>query len=111
MLLRRQVACRRGSIARLIDGVAFGGLIADKAFDANWIIADLDARGAQVVISQRPQRIAPPQIDAELYKWRHLIENFFGKRKEYKRIALRACKTDASFAAMMYTAAAIIGTR
>jgi hypothetical protein len=63
-------------VAPLIEGVAFGGLIADKAFDANWIIADLDARGAQVVISQRPQRIAPRQIDTELYKWRHLIENF-----------------------------------
>jgi len=98
-------------VAPLIDGVAFGGLITDKAFDANWIIADLDARGAQVVISQRPKRIAPRQIDAELYKGRHLIENVFGKFKEFKRIALRACKTDASFAAMIYAAATIIGTR
>jgi transposase len=98
-------------VAPLIEGIAFGGLIADKAFDANWIIADLDARGAQVVISQRPQRIAPRQIDTELYKWRHLIENFFGKLKEFKRIALRACKTDTSFAAVIYAAETIIGTR
>ncbi len=28
----------------LIDGVPFGALIADKAFDSNAIIADLDAR-------------------------------------------------------------------
>ncbi len=97
-------------VAPLIDGVAFGGLIADKAFDANWIIADLDARGAQVVISQ-PKRVAPRPIDAEIYKWRHLIENFFGKLNEFKRIALRARKTDASFAAMIYAAAAFIGTR
>ncbi|HEX7952013.1 MAG TPA: hypothetical protein VF523_02965 [Burkholderiales bacterium] len=27
------------------------GLIADKAFDASWIIADLDERGAKVVIA------------------------------------------------------------
>lgn len=59
-----------------------------------------------MVISQRPKRVAPRQIDAEIYKWRHLIENFFGKLKEFKRIALRACKTDASFAAMIYAAAA-----
>lgn len=64
-----------------------------------------------MVISQRPKRLAPRQIDAELYKWRHLIENFFGKLKEFKRIALRACKTDASFAAMIYAAATFIGTR
>ncbi len=98
-------------IAPLIEGIAFGGLIADKAFDANRIVADLDARGAQVVISQRPHRTATRQIDAEIYKWRHLIENFFGKLKEFKRIALRACKTDASFAAMIYTAATFISTR
>ena len=36
----------------LIEGVEFGALIADKAFDANAIIADLDTRGAKVVISQ-----------------------------------------------------------
>jgi transposase len=29
-----------------------------------------------------------------MYKWRHLIENFFGKLKEFKRIALRADKAD-----------------
>jgi hypothetical protein len=29
-----------------------------------------------------------------MYKWRHLIENFFGKLKEFKRIAMRADKTD-----------------
>ena len=54
-------------------GVAFGALIADKAFDANTIIADLDARGAKVVISQHPHRSTPLAIDMEMYKWRHLI--------------------------------------
>jgi transposase len=98
-------------VAPLIEGAAFGGLIADKAFDANWIVAELDARGAQVVISQRPERLAPRPIDADIYKWRHLIENFFGKLKEFKRIALRACKTDASFAAMIYAAATFISSR
>ncbi len=95
----------------LIDGLTFGGLIADMAFDSNAIVAELDQRGAKLVIAQHPRRISPPQIDADLYKWRHLIENFFGKLKEFKRIALRACKTDASFAAMIYAAAAYIGTR
>jgi transposase len=31
-----------------------------------------------------------------MYKWRHLIENFFCKLKEFKRIAMRADKTDQS---------------
>jgi transposase len=95
----------------LIAGLEFDALIADKAFDSNAIIADLDARGAKVVISQHPRRIPPLKIDLEMYKWRHLIENFFCKLKEFKRIALRADKTDQSFAAMIHLAAAVINSR
>jgi transposase len=95
----------------LIEGLSFDALIADKAFDSNAIIADLDARGAKVVISQHPRRSQPRTIDEEIYKWRHLIENYFCKLKEFKRIAMRADKTDESFSAMIYLAAAIINSR
>ena len=95
----------------LIGGVAFDALIADKAFDSNAIIAELDARGAKAVISQHPRRTQPLPIDEEMYKWRHLIENFFCRLKDFKRIALRADKTDQSFAANIHLAAAIIHSR
>jgi len=95
-------------VAPLIEGVEFGALLGDKAFDANWIIEELNERGAKAIISQMPQRVAPLEIDPEIYKWRHLIENFFGKLKEFKRIAMRSDKTDDSFSAMIYAAAAII---
>ena len=98
-------------VAPLIKGVEFGGLLADKAFDSNSIIAELNERGAKIVISQHPRRARPIAIDAEIYKWRHLIENYFCKLKEFKRIALRADKTDQSFAAMIYVAAALINSR
>ena len=78
-------------VAPLIDGIAFGGLIADKAFDSDAIIANLNERGAKIVISQHPRRALPLGWDTELYKWRHLI-NFFCKLKELKRIAMRADK-------------------
>ena len=95
----------------LIDGISFGGLIADKAFDSNSIIADLNERGAKIVISQHPRRTTPLLIDAEVYKWRHLIKNFFCKLKEFKRVAMRSDKTDQSFAALIYLAAAVINSR
>lgn len=98
-------------VAPLIEGIEFGGLIADKAFDANWIIEEINERGAQIVISQHPRRTAPLQIDQEIYKWRHLVENFFCKLKEFKRIAMRADKTDESFEAMIYASAAVINSR
>ena len=98
-------------VADLIEGVSFGALIADKAFNSDAVLADLHQRGAKAVISQHPRRAAPLIIDAEMYKWRHLIENFFCKLKEFKRIAMRADKTDRSFAAIISLAAAVIATR
>ena len=98
-------------VAPLIEGIEFNALLADKAFDANWIVEQLNERGAKIVISQRPKRLKPLEIDEEMYKWRHLVENFFCKLKEFKRIAMRACKTDESFSAMIYLAAAVINSR
>jgi transposase len=95
----------------LIENLAFDGLMADKAFDTNAIVAELDARGATVVISQHPGRASKRCIDAELYKWRHLIENFFCKLKEFKRIAMRSDKTDQSFAVMIFLVSAVINSR
>lgn len=95
----------------LIDGLSFEALIADTAFDSNALIADLDERGAKIVIAQHPRRTRALKIDAEMYKWRHLIENFFCKLKEFKRIAMRADKTDQSFAAVIHLTAAVINSR
>ena len=103
--------CYNKGLRELIADVRFEALLADKAFDVNWLIQELDKRGAQVVISQMPRRRAPLEIDREIYKWRHLIENFFGKLKEFKRIAMRSDKTDTSFAAMIYLAAGVINSR
>jgi transposase len=98
-------------VAPLIDGLWFGGLIADTAFDSNAIVENLNERGAKIVIAQHPRRTTPLPLDTELYKWRHLIENFFGKLKEFKRIAMRSEKTDRNFAAMINLAAAVINSR
>jgi transposase len=98
-------------VAPLIDGLAFGALIADMAFDSNTIITDLNQRGAKVAIAQRPRRSSPLPIDAEMYKWRHLIENFFCKLKGFKRIAMRADKTDQSFGAFIHLVAAVLNSR
>lgn len=45
-------------VAPLKD-VEFDGLIADKAFDANWLIADLNQRGAKIVICHKCLNAGP----------------------------------------------------
>jgi len=105
--------------APLIQGVEFDALlrsrapseIADRAFDANWIVDELDERGAKIVTSQMPQRKALLDIDREVYEWRHLIETVFCKLKEFKRIAMHSDKTDAGFEAMIHLGAALVNSR
>ena len=98
-------------VAPLIKGIEFDAILADKAFDADWIIEEMNERRTQIVISQRPRRKSPLQIDSEIYKWRHLIENFFAKLKEFKAIAMRCEKTDRNFSSMIYACAAVINSR
>ena len=95
----------------LLAGISFDALIADRAIDRDAITADLDERGAKVVIAQHPRRIPPRAIDTEMCRWRHLIENFFCKLLEFKRTAPRPDKTDQSFEAIIYLSAAIINSR
>ena len=85
----------RGTAA-LIDGLSCGHLLADRAFDANWLRDVLSEAKIEAVIPPKSNRRFPAEFDKETYKWRHLIENFFQKIKEYRGIATRFCKTDTS---------------
>ena len=95
----------------LIDGIAFDALLGDKAFDANWLREDIDNRGAQAVIPPRKHRKTPIDYDSEMYKWRHLVENYFAKIKEFRGIATRYDKTDDSFRANINLTATLIACR
>jgi len=86
-------------VAPLIRDVSFGALPADKAFDANWLLEELDERGATAVIPPRSNRKHERPYDAHAYKWRHLVENYLAKIKEFRGIATRYDKTDCSHAA------------
>ena len=95
----------------LIEGIVFGALLGDKAFDADWLRADLDARGAAAVIPPKTNRKATISFDRDMYRWRHLIENTFAKLKEFRGVATRYDKTDTSYAATIHLAAAVIASR
>ena len=64
-------------VAPLIEDLDFEGLIAGKAFDSDWIIENLNERGAKIVISQHPRRASPLQIDEDIYKWRLSVIRVF----------------------------------
>ena len=93
----------------LLPQMAADTLIADKAFDADARVREpLAAAGKSAVIPPRPNRLTPPDFDRDLYKARHLIENFFCKLKQFRAIATRYDKTARNFLAAIHLAAAII---
>jgi transposase len=93
----------------LLPQMAADLLIADRAFDADKrVLQPLAAAGKSAVIPPRPNRVAPRQFDQELYKARHLIENFFCKLKQFRTISTRYDKTARNFLAAVHLAAATI---
>ena len=109
-LLPGQAHDLRGTAA-LLEGLTCGQLLADRAFDANWVREALEGAGIKAVIPPKSNRRFPAEFDRDIYKWRHLIENFFAKLKEFRGIATRCCKTDSSFSAFIALTASIIRLR
>jgi transposase len=84
-------------------------LLADKAFDADKrVIEPLLAAGKTPVIPSIPGRAQRRAYDQELYKERHLIENFFCNLKQFRAIATRYDKRAINFLAGIYAAAIVI---
>jgi len=84
-------------------------LIADKAFDADKRVLDpLAAAGKAAVIPPKANRRVARDYDRDLYKARHLIENFFAGLKQFRAIATRYDKTDRNFLGAIHLVAAAI---
>jgi len=95
----------------LLDGVELGALLGDKAFDSDWLRLELNMRGALAVIPPMSSRATSIPYDTEMYKWRHLIENFFQRIKEFRRIATRYDKTDTSYRAAVHLVVAVLALK
>jgi transposase len=97
--------------AALVAGLPAGGLIADTAYDADAFRSGLANAGMAAVIPSHPSRARSIAHDRDLYKERHVVECFFAKLKQFRRIATRYEKTAANFLAMVHLACATIWLR
>jgi len=86
-------------VAALIEGLTFDAFLGDKAFDADHLRQNLATRGAKAVIPAKRNRKTHIPHDEEMYKWRHLVENYFSKIKEFRSVNTRYDKTDISYRA------------
>ena len=102
-------ACDLDGADILLPQIKADILIADKGFDADErVILPLEKAGKTVVIPPKANRQQPRPYDKDLYKARHLIENFFAKLKQFRAIATRYDKRAINFLAGVYLASTII---
>lgn len=98
--------------AVLLRGLKEGSVIlADKAYDADWIRERIEAQGAAPNIPDKVNRKHRHCFSRSLYRERNRVERFFNKIKHFRRIATRYEKLAANYLAMIKLAATRICLR
>lgn len=92
----------------MIDGYNADYIVADKGYDSNAFVETIEASGAAAVIPPRSNRTAPRVYDKEIYKERNLVERFFQKIKNFRRIATRYERLARNYLSMLQLAATVI---
>jgi transposase len=88
-------------LSRLKSGAM---LLADRGYDADWIRAFAAKRRAWANIPPRSNRNEPICFSPYLYRARNLIERFFNRIKQCRRIATRYDKLAANYLAFIQPA-------
>ena len=92
--------------ARLLGHLHEGTIVlADKAYDADWLRRQIEAAGAAPNIPPMVHRRWKPCFSPVLYRARNRIERFFNRIKHFRRLATRYEKHFTNFLAMLKLAA------
>ena len=76
-------------------------LLADRGYDADWIRALASEQGAWANIPPKRNRKEPICFSPYLYRARNLVERFFNKIKQCRRVATRYDKLAANYLAFV----------
>ena len=83
-------------------------VLADKGYDSNAVVAQLEAQGSRAVIPPRRGRLVERAYDRHLFKSRSLVERFFARIKRCRRVATRYEKLAVTFLAMVLLACILV---
>jgi putative transposase len=92
----------------LVGGFNAGATIADKGYDADHLVDRIVQTGTKAVIPPKRNRKSQRPYDVDLYKERNIIERFFSKLKQFRRVATRYDKLLANFMGFVKLAAIAI---
>lgn len=83
-------------------------LVADKGYDSDAFRQWLAERGIKVCIPPRSNRNHPHRYSKRSYRKRHLVENFFERIKNFRRVATRYDKLAETFFGFVCLAATLV---
>lgn len=83
-------------------------IVADKGYDSDAFVDTITAQGGQAVIPPRSNRLNLRSFDRHIYKSRNLIERFFARIKQFRRIATRYDKLASSFLSFVHLSCTIV---
>jgi len=85
-------------------------VIADAAYDSDAIRKRVREMRARACIRPNPTRKRKARFDRRRYKHRNVIERFFRRIKQCRRVATRYEKKAANFAGFVWLAAFVTGS-
>ena len=91
--------------AALTEGLKPTWLLADGAYDSDKLRKAAAAAGTTVCVKPHPMRWKRPPFDRRRYRNRNVVERFFRRIKEFRRVATRYEKKAANFLGMAWIAA------
>ena len=94
--------------AALVSTIPTVAVIADKGYDSDALIETIEASGAQAIIPSRSNRTTQRKTDWHRYKARNLVERFFNRLKQFRRLATRYDKLACRFNAFLLLACVYI---
>ena len=96
----------------MLDGLEPRAIvIADKGYDADRVRTHIKRQGAVANIPNKSNRKKRYRWTKQIYRQRNLVERFFNKLKQFRRIATRYDKLGATFLAFIQLAAVRIWLR
>jgi transposase len=92
----------------LIEDVPSAVVIGDKGYDSQAVVAAIEAQGAEAVIPSRKNCKKQRAYDRDRYKDRNLVERFWFKLKQHRRVATRYEKTARNFMGFIMVASIMV---
>jgi transposase len=112
LLITPGQASDKTSVPNLLDGLPpANAIVADRGYDSDAILALSAGRGCAAHIPSTARRRTRRSVPPDIYRTRNLVERFFCKLKQFRRIATRFDKLARNYLAAIHLSATRIWLR